>query len=63
MKVKVLISIDNGEVISAQADGDDVEVLVVEGPERSIRSLKAEFAPRAVMIAQRLYCETRPSAH
>lgn len=61
--MRVVISIDNGEVLSAQADGEDVEVLVVEGPECSLRSLKAEFAPSAVMVAQGLCCEARPSAH
>jgi hypothetical protein len=60
--MKVVISIDNGEVISAQADGEDVEVLVVEGPECNIQSFKAEFAPTAVWVVQGLRCEERPSA-
>ena len=52
--MKVVISIDNGEVISTQADGEDVEVLVVEGPECNIQSFKAEFAPTAVRVVQGL---------
>lgn len=52
--MKVVISIDNGEVISTQADGEGVEVLVVEGPECNIQSFKAEFAPTAVRVVQGL---------
>jgi hypothetical protein len=61
--MKVVISIDNGEVISAQADGEDVEVLVVEGPECNIQSFKAEFAPTAVRVVQGLHGEERPRAN
>lgn len=61
--MKVVIAIDNGEIIGAQSDVEGVEVIIVQGMECDIHTMKAEFAPTAVRVTQAVGAEERPSAH
>ncbi len=61
--MKVVIAIDEGKVIGAQSDTEGVEVIVVEGMECAVHTMKAEFAPTAVRVTQMMGGDERLRAH